>query len=416
MTYSTSCFGIGGKIKLRYSDFIVEEIARDGRIARVERFLKEGALDNPTRIIVPENPEKKDFLHLDLEKFNSDVAFCIKRLTRYLQVSQKRIGYAGLKDKRAITCQRISLFQPPVGRLNEFSSKLMDLRNAEWNSERIEIGSLKGNQFTITIRAIELEEKETRKRILNFFAEAKKNGIANFFGEQRFGGIRQITHLVGKAFVKGNIEEAVMLYLTGQAEKEEDAVKSARKNLAETRNFSQAVNEFPEKYSFERAMIHHLCKNPNDFVNAFGKLPKSIRFLFTHAFQSHLFNRIIEERLKQGFELDAIDGDVLEDGIPTAALFGFESVLATGKAGEIEKKVLKEEGIELKDFFVKQMPEMSSKGGRKKIALQLHEPELLEIGKDEFNEGKLKAVVRFGLDKGNYATTALAELMKVSQE
>lgn len=412
MAYSTSCEGIGGKIKLRYSDFIVEEIVRDGRIAKVERFLKDGALDNPTKIIVPENPEKKDFLHLDLEKFNSDVPFCIKRLTRYLQLSQKRIGYAGLKDKRAITCQRISLFQPPIERLNEFSSKLMDLRNAEWSSERIEIGTLKGNLFTITIRAIELEEKETRKRILNFFAEAKKNGIANFFGEQRFGGIRQITHRVGREFVKGNIEEAVMLYLTSPAEKEDEDIKSARKNLAETHDFARAINEFPDKYCFERSIIHHLCKNPNDFVNAFGKLPKSIRFLFTHAFQSHLFNRIIEERLKQDFGLKQVEGDILEDGIPTAALFGFESVLATGKAGEIEKKVLEEEGIELKDFFVKQMPEMSSKGGRKKIVLFLHEPELLEIAADEFNEGKLKAVVRFGLDKGNYATTALAELMK----
>ncbi len=412
MVCSTSCLGIGGKIKLRYSDFIVEEIARDGRIARVERFLEEGALDNPTKIIVPENPEKKDFLHFDLEKFNSDVSFCIKRLTRYLQLSQKRIGYAGLKDKRAITCQRISLFQPPAERLEQFSSKLMDLRNAEWSNERIEIGSLKGNRFTITIRALELEKKEIEERIKDFFAEAKKDGIANFFGEQRFGGIRQITHRVGKEFVKGNMEEAVMLYLTAPAEKEEEAVKAARKNLAETRDFSRAVNEFPNEYRFERAIIHHLCKHPKDFVNAFGNLPKSIRFLFTHAYQSHLFNRIIEERLKLGFGLKQIDGDVLEDGIPAAALFGFESVLADGKAGEIEKKVLGEEGTELKDFFVKQMPELSSKGSRKKIVLALLEPELLEICEDEFNDGKLKAIVRFSLEKGNYATTVLEELMK----
>lgn len=65
MVYSTKSQGIGGKIKLRYSDFIVEEIATDGRVAKVERFLKEGALDAPTKITVPENPEAKDFLHFD---------------------------------------------------------------------------------------------------------------------------------------------------------------------------------------------------------------------------------------------------------------------------------------------------------------------------------------------------------------
>lgn len=412
MTFSTSCPGIGGKIKLRYSDFIVEETGIDGRTTRVERFLKDGALDNPTKIVVPENPEKKENLLFDLEKFNSDVPFCIKRLTRYLQLSQKRIGYAGLKDKRAITCQRISMFDPPVDRLNEFSSKLMDLRNPEWSNDRIEIGSLKGNCFTITIRSLELSEEEIRKRINDFFAEAKEKGIANRFGEQRFGGIRQITHRVGKEFVLGNMENAVMLYLTSPTEREDEAIKTARKNLLETNDFVQATKEFPNEYRFERSIIHHLCTHPKDFVNAFGKLPKSIRYLFTHAYQSFLFNKIIEERLKLGFGLNAIDGDILEDGVPTAVLYGFESKLAEGKAGEIEKKILDEEGITLQNFFVKQMPELSSKGARKKIVLQLLEPELFSVEKDEFNEGKLKAVVRFGLEKGNYATTVLAELMK----
>jgi tRNA pseudouridine13 synthase len=95
-------------------------------------------------------------------------------------------------------------------------------------------------------------------------------------------------------------------------------------------------------------------------------------------------------------------------------LFGFESKLADGKAGEIEKKVLEEEGIALKDFQIKSFAELSSKGSRKKIVLVVHEPELLEIAADELNEGRLKARIRFWLDKGNYATTVLAELMKNS--
>ena len=56
--------------------------------------------------------------------------------------------------------------------------------------------------------------------------------------------------------------------------------------------------------------------------------------------------------------------------MPTAPLYGFESKLAGGKAGEIEQAVLKEEGVELSDFKVKALPESSSKGGRKMMVLK----------------------------------------------
>ncbi|MDD5148101.1 MAG: tRNA pseudouridine(13) synthase TruD [Candidatus ainarchaeum sp.] len=417
MVYSTSSKGIGGHIKQRYSDFIVEEIAESG-IAEVKRFLLEDALNKATPIVVPERPleREKSQLLCELEKYNADVNFVLRRLSRFLQLSRKRFGYAGLKDKRAITCQYLTIFDPDPEKLELFRSRTIDLRPLKWQGERIEIGSLKGNRFVITIRRLELEEKELRKRIEAFFKEAEKNGIANFFGEQRFGGVRRVTHLVGREFVNGNLKEAVMLFLTMQGEKEREDIKNARKNLSETLDFSAASKSFPVEYRPERALIHHLCRYPNDFAGAFRKLQKQLRFLFTHAYQSYLFNRIIEERLKSGAGLKPIEGDVLIGGIATAVLPGFESELASGKAGEIEKKILEEEGIGLAKFRVEEMPEVSSKGARKEIVLFPEKMRLLEIGKDEFNEGRLFAKISFELSKGNYATTVLAELMKLEEE
>ena len=103
------------------------------------------------------------------------------------------------------------------------------------------------------------------------------------------------------------------------------------------------------------------------------------------------------------------------DGVPAAVLPGFESVLAEGKAGEIEKRILEEEGAKLEEFKVAEMPEVSSKGARKEIVLVPEKMKLVEIGKDEFNEGKKFAKISFELSKGNYATTVLAELMKNTQ-
>lgn len=409
--YSTKCDGIGGLIKRRISDFIVEEITPDGKVCEVKCFTAEEKKE--CELKVPANPGNgEEQLVLVLEKFNSDQQNAIRKVTRFLQVSNNRIGYAGLKDKRAITSQRISIWNPDAGKLENFKSRYIALRDPKWGKDRVEIGGLKGNRFTITVRDVRLGEKELKERIGNCFKEME-NGIANYFGEQRFGGAREVTHLVGKEFVRGNFEDGVMLYLTATFPLEEEDVKNARIGLAKTRDFSKAIREFPAKFRYERSIIHHLCKYPSDYIGAFRKLPKHMQYLFTHAYQSLLFNRIIERRFEEGMGLGKVDGDILDNGIPTVPLLGFESEFAEGKAGEIEKEVLCGEGLTLEDFRIREFPELSAKGGRKRIALFPEGLRLIKVEEDELNEGSLKAVVSFSLEKGSYATTVLRELMKV---
>lgn len=412
--YTTSTEGIGGQIKRRYADFIVEEVTPEGKICKVERFADAEAFSKEKEALkVPENPEKKEHLHLELEKINKDLNFVIRDLTRYLQCSKKRVGYAGLKDKRAVTCQRISLFEPDAGRLEEFGKRGIALRNPSWENDRINIGDLKGNFFTITIRDIEMKGEKIENLLKECFNEMEKNGIANYYGEQRFGGVRGLTAVVGKEFLKGDFEKGVMIYLTSTCAEEREDLRNARIELSKTNDFSEASKKFPNENRYERAMIHHLCKYPKDYVGAFGKLPKAIRYLFTHAYQSHLFNKVIDKRIEKGLGLGKIEGDIMGNRAPTAPLFGFESVLSGGKAGEIEEEVLGEEQISLESFHVKKMPEISSKGERREIILFPENLKILEIGADEFFEGKTKAKISFYLPKGNYATIVLREIMKV---
>lgn len=410
MDYYTTTPALGGRIKKRISDFKVKEITKTGKTLSIKCF---GESDEKKEVKKkwPENKQQKEHLILTLEKFNYDQNNAIRIITRVLQTSKKRIGFAGMKDKRAITVQKISVWKPDFEKIKNFKSRFIDLRDAEWSNERIELGDLTGNAFEITIREIDLQKKIAQKTILDCFKEMK-NGIPNYFGNQRFGGIRQITHKVGKEFLKGDFETGVMLYLTAVSPSEEDEIKTARQNLASTHDFSQATKEFPTKFRFERAILHHLCKYPKDFAGAFRKLPKHLTFMFVHAYQSHLFNRIIKERIQSGIGLNKIEEDVLEDGVPTAPLFGFEKQFSGGRLGEIEKKILEEERISLSNFKVKSMPEISSKGSQKKIVLYPKKLALKKILKDELNENKLKAVICFELDKGNYATTVLTELMK----
>jgi tRNA pseudouridine13 synthase len=219
---------------------------------------------------------------------------------------------------------------------------------------------------------------------------------------------------VGRLLMKGDFQGAVMLYLTETYEEEKEDMKQARINLAKTGDVRKALKEFPYEARSEKAILNHLAREPNDYAGAFGVLPKKIRYLFVHSYQSHLFNKMIAERIRLFGQkaLEPIEGDVLENGEPMALLAGFESSFAEGKAGEIERKALDEEGVKLEDFRIRKMSELSSKGSRKSIVLRPENFKVVAVGKDEFNEGKSFATISFFLSKGNYATTVLRELMK----
>ncbi len=410
LPYLTTTPGLHGELKKRIADFYVEEVLPNGEVCRIEQLDK----DPPQRvpIVIPENPNPRKFdqLHIWMEKFNTETTFAIRNLSRGTGCSIKRIGYAGLKDKRGITCQRISLWQPNVEKLKGFMVKGMALHHASWSAQRLDLGDLRGNKFTITIRNIPFTTEEIETR-METFRQQILHGVPNYYGEQRFGGFRNITHRVGKLLLQNKIEEGIMLYLTSPSEGEEDFARVAREHLAATHDFDAALREYPLNCHFERAMIAHLQTDPKDFLGAFRRLPPKTRYLFTHAYQSDLFNQVVAERLRRKL-MYPIEGDILEGGIPTAPLVGSKTTRAKGLAGEIEASVLDKEHLSPSLFWHDDVPELSSFGTRKPMLLKIHDFQWNEIGDDEFNPGKQKVQVKFWLDKGVYATSALRELLK----
>ena len=412
--YVTKTKPLIARARQRYSDFIVEEVyLEDGceKKCNVNWFTMDFSKRDLSQLDVPE--KTTDHLVLEVEKINTDTNHAVALIARGLGVSKTRVGYGGMKDKRGITSQRISLFDPSIEKIKRFGVKGLKIKNAHWG-ERLELGDLQGNDFTIILRDISETDEEIKKIIDDFIAQSKF-GLPNLFGSQRFGGKRDITHKVGKLLMQGSHEEAVMLYLTKTFEDEKVELKNARVNLAKTKDYARALKEFPHDARSELAMLNHLVKKPNDYAGAFVCIPKKTRYLFVHAYQSYIFNKIIEKRIaKYGAKgIGKIDGDILNDeGIPLVILPGFESEYATGEAGEIEKETMKEEEITLDFFRVAGLSELSSKGHRKEISIVPKNFKFIEIFPDEFNEGKKAAKISFYLSKGNYATVILQELIK----
>ncbi len=376
--------GIGGEIKTIPEDFIVEEIPK-------EKVSK-----------------SREHIIFWVEKRNMDTHEVIRLLSKKLRISRKRFGYAGTKDKFAVAKQRFSIWDPDMNieeKLKKLSFKYLKLYGFE-RGDRLNLGDLKGNKFTITIRNIALGEEEIKKKLEKTFEEMKK-GIPNYFGVQRFGGIRPITHLVGIEMLKGNFEEAVKIYVAKPFDSEHSEVKKIReylwKNWGDRKAYLTALKKFPKRFRYERSMLDYLYKRPRDFVGALRRIPKKVRKLFINAVQAWIFNRALQRIVeKHGIS------KIRDIKIP---LVGYDTVLK-GEIGRIVENVMKEIGISQKDFILRGMPEMKASGGERNAMIRVKDMELKEIFNDEFNKNKNAIKISFSLPSGSYATVVLDILIK----
>ncbi|HYC19308.1 MAG TPA: tRNA pseudouridine(13) synthase TruD [Candidatus Bathyarchaeia archaeon] len=411
MAYLTTSRGIGGRIRQSVEDFVVNEVYAD-------RFTSEGR-----------------YQLVKVTKTDTETHHMVRDLSRRLQISQRRIGWAGTKDKRAVTTQRMSIDSIRLVEPVSFGTVVAEPIG---RSDRpVSLGDLDGNDFIITVRAVEGPQNKVTGAVGGLIEEIRNaRGLPNFFGIQRFGSIRPVNHIVGRALVEGDLERAVMTYIAKPFLDEPDDVKAVRQSVAETYDFKEALKRMPVRLRYERAMLNHLAKYPNDFDGALGVLSTNLQKLFVHAFQSYLFNRMVSSRLEWGLPLAVgFDGDrvrapdrervrtvvpknVHEVNQSLAAgtasvqmpVPGYDTELSDGVIGQIERDVLASAGVDLDAFRIESCPRLASKGVMRNVLLPADIR--FDVAPDELSEDRMKVELRFFLPKGGYATTVLREVMK----
>ena len=130
-----------------------------------------------------------EHLLLTIEKRGINTAFAAGRIAQWAGVGEVAIGYAGLKDRHAVTRQRFSVHlpkkvAPDLGLLdsNEGDEQLRVLGHA-WHSRKLPRGALAGNRFVLTLRQVVGDPAAIEARLRQIAAR----GVPNYFGEQRFG-------------------------------------------------------------------------------------------------------------------------------------------------------------------------------------------------------------------------------------
>jgi len=427
-TYATKTKGIGGKIRVFPKDFVVKETLINGSVA----------CDN----VQLDRSGEGEHLVCVLKKEKWDTLLAIREIARNLKVGLRRIRFAGIKDKDALTYQFISIWNISPTEVRRLRINGIELIPFAFSRKPISINELLGNYFHITIRDIENEAIDLVR--YTSYEMMELGGAPNFFGHQRFGIRRPVTHLVGRCIIRGEFEEAVKTYLA-YSKFEAPRVRYARRALSEDWDFERAIQNFPKNLIFERTILRKLSVR-QDFVGALRGVPNRLVRLFVQAYQSYLFNRILSRRIRLGIPInEAQIGDYVvktnENSLPSdeitttnesnimhvnselksgkaslvIPLMGFNTVFSGGVQGEIERKVLEEEKIELKDFLIKEMPELSQVGGFRTAVAPIGHLNFSEIFKDKqdaFSPGAL--LLNFDLLKGSYATIVLREFMKPS--
>ncbi len=126
-----------------------------------------------------------EHLLLTVEKRGMNTAFAARKLAAWAGIAEMGIGYAGMKDRHAVTSQRFSVHfpkrvSPDIGLLEAEDFRVL---GHSWHNRKLSRGALAGNRFVLALR----EVRGIRAAVESRLESIREHGIPNYFGEQRFG-------------------------------------------------------------------------------------------------------------------------------------------------------------------------------------------------------------------------------------
>ena len=395
MRYLTEAIaGTGGTIKETAEDFAVGEI--------------------PAYLPCGEG----EHVFAEIEKRGLTTFDAIRKIAAVLKVKDRDVGYAGLKDARGVTRQTLSIPRVDPERLMALQLPGITVLSAIRHRNKLKPGHLTGNRFRIVVRGVAEGSAERAQQVMDVLAA---RGVPNYFGEQRYGS-QGNSHLIGGALLRGDFRGAVDALIGDPAAVRDEAwrhaVEAYRQGDLET-----SSRLFPGHCRTEREVVKRLIGRPEQYEKAFHAVPPRLRSLYLSAWQSALFDRVLDRRI-EGFDR-MMAGDLawrhangacflVEDVAaeqarsdrfeisPSGPLFGSRMTLPAGEPLQLEQEVLREQGLDPASLTG---AGFLLEGARRPLRVPVANP-VMEQAEDDL-------VLEFSLPRGAYATAVLREIMKV---
>ena len=403
LPYATPDFpGVGGTLRRRPEDFFVQELP------------------------LYEPSGEGGHVVVEVQKIGLTTRQAIKRIADELGIDERNVGYAGLKDRHALTRQLLSV--PAEGGVDEERVMTMRVEGIfpQWaarHGNKLRVGHLSGNRFAVKIRDVYPPDVTKLRPVLD---QLSRDGLPNYYGEQRFGvDAERPTDALGLTLIRGDLEGFLKLFLGGDDSREDVA---AVRRLYDAGDLPAALEAWPRNVQPERRTLQALVEagKPARAIRAIDK--KTLRF-YKSAAQSRVFNEVVADRLRTGLLSTLRDGDVaakhnddnlrtggmflVEDAAveqprcerwevsPTGPMFGRKMRKPAGETAEAERAAAERLGVSVADFD-------SETGDRRPLRVRPRDT-TLAAGSDD-DGGHI--TVAFTLPAGSFATTLLRELMK----
>lgn len=402
--------GIGGRIKQYPEDFFVEEMPG---------YLPSG---------------RGEHIYLFIEKKQRTTTDVIRRLAKAMRVGKSDVGYAGLKDKHAVTRQMFSVWLPdadPVrdaDRLGRVEMPGIKMLWASRHRNKLRRGHHVGNRFEIRIRGVAPDSLPAAKHVLERLASM---GVPNYVGEQRFG-YREDNHELGKLLILGQWQSLLDLMLGQPRETDHPATRSGREAY-ERGDYAAALEVWPRHLRHDRQALDALRQGKNA-QQAVMNISRQQRGFLISSLQSVMFNRVLDRRIREDLFDRLIEGDLawkhdsravfavdlvtagVENALgarmprqevsPSGPMWGVRMPRASGIVEQWESDALAQMGLTEADLGGG--PQAYAEGRRRPLRVSLTNPDA-NAGEDEYGH---YIRVAFELPTGSFATVVLNEMMK----
>jgi tRNA pseudouridine13 synthase len=376
--FSTTFNGIGGQIRSEAEDFQVSEVISDKSLKSIST--------------------QEGYAVYKLKKRKIDTNHALSDIFRKTGIRLKALG---LKDAFAVTEQFVCSDSRGKS-IENYSSDKYSIEKIGFVKKPLSKKDMIANHFNIKI-----SDCEDR---LSEFVDYQK--ILNFYGYQRFGSKRPVTHLIGKALLRRDFKKAVELIVSFTSKYDSKENTEIREKLVDKSNYKKYLDQVPPQMDIERIVLQEMIDH-DDAQKAIHAVPLNLRRFYVQAYQSYLFNQTLSAAFTDGEDLFAAQtGDVCYDlhGILGKFIKGLDQHLALPFVGYSYykktrfdfqiSKILQAEEITPKDFFIKEMQEISSEGGFRQAAIQCTD------------YSAKNNTVEFSLSRGSFATIILREIMK----
>ncbi|MCP4680141.1 MAG: tRNA pseudouridine(13) synthase TruD [Deltaproteobacteria bacterium] len=389
---------VPGTIKARYEDFKVDEIP------------------------AYEPRGSGDHVYFRIEKSGLSTPRAVRDIARALGVRPGSIGVAGMKDARGVTTQMLSVEHVDPSSVQALHIPRINVLEVGRHRNKLKMGHLRGNRFTIKMRDTEPERLVDVLSILDVLAS---RGVPNYFGSQRFGS-RGDTWKIGRALLMGNFDVAAEV-IAGRAGPDDTGDVLRARELFDAGQFAESARVWPRGYGECASLCRAMDRFGLDKKRAVLSLDRRTLKLYVSACQSWLFNTILAKRI-DGFDV-VENGDVAwkhdsgavflveseSDDLPramnfeispTGPLYGPKMKQTQGRILKLEQGVLEKAGLTMEHFS--QSGPLKCPGGRRSFRFR-PEGSAAQTGEDEHGQ---YVEIEFVLPSGCYATAVLCEICK----